>query len=175
MLKHKEIIEWAHERNLINPDFMKSQMLKVVSEVGELTEAVVGSWYKSDSDWHEKCKDGVGDVLVTLIILLEQHNQIPDVKAIDIQDLYQKALYFAQSNHALPRETLGLFVIVGDLADVVNKGQFEKMQNLIGEALIKLVQISKHLALSLQGCLDHAYEEIKNRKGKTVGGTFIKE
>lgn len=174
-MKYNQIIEWAHDRNLINPDFMKSQMLKVVSEVGELSEGIIGSWYKDDADWHKKCVDGIGDVLVTLIILSEQYNQNPDVEAIDMQHLFDRAYYEAESNHGLPREMLGLFVVIGNLSDVINKWQLGKVQELIGESIIKLVQTSKGLGLSLQGCLDHAYEEIKNRKGKTVGGTFIKE
>ena len=61
-----ELIEsvklWADSRGLINPDNVKSQMLKVVEEVGETAASIA----RND---RSLIKDGIGDSFVTLIIL----------------------------------------------------------------------------------------------------------
>lgn len=59
------VVAWAHDRNLINGGCPKSQMLKCVSEVGELSDNV---------NKQNDIRDDIGDVLVTLIILSAQHN-----------------------------------------------------------------------------------------------------
>jgi len=59
------VIDWANDRNLIEGGCPKSQMLKCVSEVGELADNV---------NKQNDIRDDIGDVLVTLIILTAQHN-----------------------------------------------------------------------------------------------------
>lgn len=90
-----QIYVWADERNLLQPENHEKQALKMVSEVGELCDAII----KKD---HTGIVDGIGDTLVTIIILCEQ------------------------------------------------------------------------LKLDPVECLSVAYNEIANRKGKTVNGTFVK-
>ena len=63
----KNVIDWANDKGLLYPDFVKNQYLKTVSEVGELADAIL----KND---REQIIDGIGDVTVTLIILAEQLN-----------------------------------------------------------------------------------------------------
>jgi len=45
----------------------------------------------------------------------------------------------------------------------------------IGDCLVVLINIAERNGLSLFDCLNHAYEDIKDRKGKMVGGVFVKE
>lgn len=45
----------------------------------------------------------------------------------------------------------------------------------IGDMIVVLINIAERNGLTLKGCLDHAYEEISKRTGKTVDGIFIKE
>lgn len=61
------VLRWAEDRNLIEGSDPKTQMLKCVSEVGELADAVA-------VDDHEEIIDAFGDVLVTMIILAEMKN-----------------------------------------------------------------------------------------------------
>lgn len=96
MINKNEVLNWANERGLLNPENKFMQMGKMVSEVGELCDAII----KDDKNGQI---DGIGDVLVTLIILANQ------------------------------------------------------------------------LGYDVEDCLMVAYNEIKNRKGETINGTFIKE
>lgn len=59
---HDKVMFWAHSKGIIQNSDAKSQTLKMVEEAGELCGAVL------KKDQH-KIIDGLGDVLVTLIIL----------------------------------------------------------------------------------------------------------
>ena len=45
----------------------------------------------------------------------------------------------------------------------------------IGDCLVVLINIAQRNNLSLFDCLNHAYDDIKDRKGKMVDGVFVKE
>ena len=45
----------------------------------------------------------------------------------------------------------------------------------IGDIFVTVIILSKQLGLDPTECLEHAWNEIKDRKGKTIDGTFIKE
>ena len=62
----EKVYLWALDKGLITEDNTKQQALKTVEEVGELCKAVL----KNDKDGFI---DGVGDVMVTLIILARQN------------------------------------------------------------------------------------------------------
>ena len=38
-----------------------------------------------------------------------------------------------------------------------------------------LTNLSEHLGVNIEECIEQAYQEIKNRKGKMVNGTFVKD
>jgi phosphoribosyl-ATP pyrophosphohydrolase len=59
------IEEWGKERNIISPENRGRQALKVMEEVGETMAALARG--KQD-----ELKDGIGDSIVTLIILAAQ-------------------------------------------------------------------------------------------------------
>lgn len=45
----------------------------------------------------------------------------------------------------------------------------------IGDILVVLIILAKQLGLDVVNCLDHAYNDIKDRKGKMIDGIFVKE
>ena len=55
-----EIIQWAEQRKIIPNSSPETQLLKAVSELGELADATI----KKERD---KIIDGVGDVMVCLV------------------------------------------------------------------------------------------------------------
>lgn len=64
MKNEQDVIEWARERGLLNKDNARNQLLKTFEEMGEVSRAVL----KQDK---LALIDGIGDVLVTLIIFAE--------------------------------------------------------------------------------------------------------
>jgi NTP pyrophosphatase (non-canonical NTP hydrolase) len=70
-------------------------------------------------------------------------------------------------------QVLKLIQEVGELSDNVCKGQ--DIRDDIGDIMVVLINIMKRNDLSLEECLDVAYNDIKDRKGKMVDGIFVKE
>ena len=69
---------------------------------------------------------------------------------------------------------------VGEIRDVLLKPtKFMEPQaalkDAIGDTLVTIIVLAHQLDLDVTECLSIAYEEIKNRKGKMVNGTFLKE
>jgi len=63
-------------------------------------------------------------------------------------------------------ETMGAILKDKKTSDVVDG---------IGDILVTVIILAKQLGLEPTECLESAWNEIKDRKGKTVNGTFIKE
>lgn len=57
-----DVIRWAEKRGIIENSDSKTQLLKAVSEMGELADAII----KRD---RPAIVDGIGDVLVCLIVV----------------------------------------------------------------------------------------------------------
>lgn len=64
---------------------------------------------------------------------------------------------------------------LGELAKAINKNDREQQIDGIGDVVVTLVCISEQLKLNFDDCVLAAYNEIKDRKGKLIGGTFVKE
>jgi uncharacterized protein YabN with tetrapyrrole methylase and pyrophosphatase domain len=45
----------------------------------------------------------------------------------------------------------------------------------IGDIMVVLINIAERNGLTLEQCLEHAYNDIQHRKGKMVNGVFVKE
>ena len=45
----------------------------------------------------------------------------------------------------------------------------------IGDTMVTLIILVQQLGITLEECLGLAYDEIKDRKGRMINGTFIKE
>lgn len=64
---------------------------------------------------------------------------------------------------------------VGELANSINKGNRKGMMDDIGDILVVLINIAERNHMSLYECLEFAYADIKDRKGRMVDGVFVKE
>ena len=62
---------------------------------------------------------------------------------------------------------------VGELSDNVCKNK--DVADDIGDIMVVLLNIAVRNNLSLTDCLNHAYNDIKDRKGQMVDGIFVKE
>ena len=64
---------------------------------------------------------------------------------------------------------------VGELASALLKGDPYETIDAIGDIQVVLIILCEQLNINYTQALESAYNEIKERKGKTVNGTFIKE
>lgn len=54
------------------------------------------------------------------------------------------------------------------------KTKDEEVKDGLGDTLVVLINLSHLMGYPLESCLSLAYEEIKNRTGKMINGTFVK-
>jgi NTP pyrophosphatase (non-canonical NTP hydrolase) len=60
------------------------------------------------------------------------------------------------------------------LLSILNKDPYEQI-DAIGDCAVVLIILANQLGFDIDECLKSAYEEIKDRKGVTVNGTFKKD
>lgn len=97
----------------------------------------------------EEIKDGIGDIAITIII------------------------YY----HQLKKELIVDTNYSGE--NLTDKRIFQYLNFCISraddQALFYLIDLASSHQTSLKECLNLAWNEIKNREGKTINGTFIKD
>ena len=64
---------------------------------------------------------------------------------------------------------------VGETAGALLKKKNQEILDGLGDSFVTLIILCYQLGLEPKDCLQAAWDEIKNRKGKTVNGTFIRE
>jgi NTP pyrophosphatase (non-canonical NTP hydrolase) len=74
-----------------------------------------------------------------------------------------------------PRQMLKLIEEVGELAGAMAKNKFGDIVDAIGDIQVVLIILSKQLGYDYEQCLVDAYNVIKERKGKTINGIFVKD
>lgn len=62
----------------------------------------------------------------------------------------------------------------GEIASALVRGQMEELKDGIGDAIVVLTILAQQQGLTVEECLQTAYDEIKNRTGKMVDGVFVK-
>ena len=141
----KEIKNWADERNLLNPEFKNKQLLKLLEEVGETAE----SFIKKNEP---KMIDGIGDIFVVIEILCYQSGN---------EDALTEIYDYIPSVNATEQDLFQILFLC-------KSGDFTGALKLLSD-------LSISFGYDLDYCVNLAYHEIKDRKGKLVDGSFIKE
>lgn len=66
---------------------------------------------------------------------------------------------------------------IGEIGHELTRNRYESdgLADAIGDSMVTLIGLCHHVNLDLYECLSKAYEEIKDRTGEVVNGSFIKE
>lgn len=64
---------------------------------------------------------------------------------------------------------------VGETCSALAKGREEDIKDGIGDSFVTLIILAEQLGMTPYECLESAWNEIKDRKGKTLNGIFIKD
>ena len=159
----KNIENWADARNLIEGSTPKKQFIKLTEEFGELCSGV--SKNKIDV-----VKDSIGDCFVVMVILAAQRKknemrQAKNVAAftvpygnnkVDIEDHLIESLYVL---HRLSHEL----------------SSYANISVLFMSCFVQLLEVAHHFDLDIHDCVQAAWDEIKDRKGRMIDGVFVKE
>lgn len=66
---------------------------------------------------------------------------------------------------------------IGELAHEIARGRYESFEvvDSLGDALVTIIGMCHHLNIPPEDALSLAYAQIKDRRGKVVNNSFIKE
>lgn len=159
------IQEWAKEREIYEQLTPFDELLKTHEEVGELIKAC----YDDDKP---AIQDAIGNVMVTLInycyfIKLDAIKHIKQAVDLSVTGYYTIS-YVINAHNALGR-LISLYVW--------NEGkEISEPSGLRIFSILHYLNGIAHLeGTTLEECLNLAYNEIKNRKGKIINRKFIKD
>lgn len=161
----QSILGWAHERNLIKGSTCRKQLAKTCEELGELAAGL-------NKGKHALIKDGVGDVLVTLIIA---NGCAGGEYLFSSEDAGNDWAIVGQPMLASESSDIVLSLLY-ELDYVVSHATHDSWRVSVMFDMVRwLVVAAQHAECSLAECLLTAWMEIKDRKGRMVDGVFVKE
>jgi NTP pyrophosphatase (non-canonical NTP hydrolase) len=73
-----------------------------------------------------------------------------------------------------PKQLLKVLEEVGETAGALLKSNDAEIKDGIGDSFVTLIILAKQLGLDPADCLEAAWNEIKDRRGKTINGVFVK-
>ena len=95
-------------------------------------------------------------------------------------DLILSVKLWAESRDLIKKENISRQMLkvmeeVGETAASIARGNKDLIKDGIGDSFVTLIILSWQNGIDPTDCLRAAWEEIKDRKGKTENGVFIKE
>lgn len=139
--------QWSIDKGLDKQDGEK-QFVKIFEEAGELAAGIC----KNNRDLIE---DSIGDVYVTLIIFAQQMDLEFRAYNTDVRP----------SSSTYPFERLVHIIAANNPTTATSD---------LMDATLALSSIANYCDMSPTQCLKRAWNEIKNRTGKMVNGSFVK-
>ena len=70
------------------------------------------------------------------------------------------------------KSELDMWMYGGDILKPIN---LEHVKDEMGDIFVTLIILCEQIGIDPEECLSMAYEKIKNRRGMTLHGTFVKE
>ena len=104
---------------------------------------------------------------VTLIDLLPNNNGLQvTTRLIDVLEDEVDEKYYLSIAQTLQ---------AGEVGAALSRNKLDDLKDGIGDTVVTLIILAQQHGMTLEECLQYAYDEIKGRKGRTINGTFIKE
>lgn len=157
--------QWAVDRNLIKGSKPEAQCIKLIEEYGELARGIA----KKDE---ALIKDSIGDTLVVCIILAVQLGS--DNFNIDTVTFERFDVDTIGVREKLVMRGSTELGAISYFINVTNRDTDRCIGNIYA-LCDTLADIAYSYKWSLVDCLEAAYNEIKDRKGRLVDGIWIKE
>ena len=153
----ENVKQWFIDRDLENGGRLDKQSLKLSEEFGELC---AGYLKKNE----QLTKDSIGDcavVIVGLALLIK----------VDVHKIFKTSGY--------DRDVMTCFSHLSrNISDFqIYQDSFSNFfcKSSLIRTILWLKSISNALGYSFDECFELAYQEIKDRKGRWIDGTFVKE
>jgi len=99
-------------------------------------------------------------------------NEIPNRFDLVRSWANERGIYDKGNSHT---QYVKLMEEAGELAAALLKNNTAEIVDAIGDMVVVLTNLAKLEDVKIEDCIDSAYNEIANRKGKMINGTFVKE
>ena len=63
---------------------------------------------------------------------------------------------------------------IGEVASALARNEQVALRDGIGDVIVTLIILARQSNMTLEECLAFAYQEIKDRTGEMINGTFVK-
>ena len=73
------------------------------------------------------------------------------------------------------RQALKFYEEAGEIGAALSRNRMDDLKDGIGDTIVTLIILAQQNGMTIEECLQYAYDEISQRKGRTINGTFIKE
>lgn len=112
--------------------------------------------------------------------LMDAVNYIEKLKTQESSELFDNIRKWFDEKELIkqenaPKQMMKVMEELGELSSAIIKGKRDEEIDAFGDVMITLLGLSYMRNISLMACTRSAYEVIKNRRGKVVNGSFIKE
>lgn len=112
--------------------------------------------------------------------LMDAVNYIEKLKSQQNTSTKNNVLVWAENKDLIheenaPKQLIKLQEEVGELCSAYLKGNKAEQIDALGDIRVVITILAAQLNLDIDACFDIAYNEIKDRKGVTKNGTFIKK
>ncbi len=129
---------------------------------------------KRERDAYKKQRDELIQDIAKLRKQLEAKTMANSLDQL-VEQVQQWSIDKDLHNGNSDRQALKFYEEAGEVAAALSRGQMDALKDGIGDTVVTLIILAQQHDMTLQECLQYAYDEIKGRKGKTINGTFIKE
>lgn len=146
-----KIDQWGRDRNIIGGATSAAQFLKLTEEFGEIVEA-------EDAD---SAKDGIGDTVVVATM-------IAGIEGLTLEPQTSSGGY--RFDELVHRGA----ILFGRLAAAIARKNTEEIKTSLERLMILMEDWASYEKVTLSACAEHAYNEIKDRKGVMLEGVLIK-
>ena len=180
------ILDWAKDKGILDNSTAAKQITKTIEEVKETKRAF--DMLQEDSSNKlaaEELVDGVGDVLVTLVILtklIDREFPYCDYRIpVELESLLEDAFCLEDSAAAFRDAAITLDELesqIQRIQRVLNYGgalHDFALNTLLSAAVHNLYQFCLDMDLDILECGMVAYRVISKRTGKMVNGIFVKD
>lgn len=152
----KNVEQWAEERGIYEQSTGAHQQAKALEEVGEYLTA----------ETYIDLKDAAGDIAVCLV-------NAAKIKSIETEGAYQPLRSDIENPYNDEFEPENGLLYERDMMANVAKLIIMESYDIAYSCLSDAVS-SKGLGITMVECLELAWDEIKNRKGRMIDGKFVK-
>ena len=159
-------VQWGKDRNIFKGSTTNAQIMKSLSECGELCDHIAKGKY-------ELCEDDIGDIAVTLVMIAgcAKVGHLLRREAVKSDN----DIRTAESAAATVTVCIASLLLAFD-----SGGPKEHTGFLFDCAIFALIALTGHMTakghpMTIDSCCAKAWDDIKDRKGVMFNGTFIKD